>query len=603
VLHLLYNLIVQPNSDRASAFAEMFLDNGGAEMLILLLRREAELGESGHFGGSVSGEGFDPQEGNAEGERPQGGRPGGSGREGKQDDEKDTGNHRSFPDGSDYDLDGARERMRELSSSPRGSNGLPKAFSSQSFGSAAKSSVTHSMRKQGILSPSGRMVHRALPPSLNLNSITLSVTGGIAHTFRNVDQGDGIVIGVVNLLGGLLHGGHLTLNSPGSIHTTPASSGFSTPAGGSSAGESRQEVAVWLMYALQKALEAAPGRLITDTVYSALLLAVLRYETTNKVPGSHVAEERLALYDGGHRFENPELLAALLRVLPVAHRGMQLRAIQDMLLLCCTHVENRYSLTGSPDWPEWVLEILLANDEVTAVARERGEPLPEGLDAVTEMCLSFVSLMLEHSLRIKDGWRDLEAVLHSLEWLAAQVPKLECSGVLKTLARDELQRREKREAAVPGVKRQLFSNLLDFCAEELNDQTGVVAAAAAGVAAGNMSPKNARAEADAAAQLSICLAENALVVLMLLEDFLRTQNAKMTAHLAAAKKEMQSEGGVDGDSVGSLDDEGLPLDVSRSTRWIKSTISTNVTNRAFLMRLECITSQNASRTLAHRGRF
>jgi hypothetical protein len=572
VLHLLYNLIVQPNSDRASAFAEMFLDNGGAEMLILLLRREAELGESGHFGVSVDGESSDLQDRNSEVERPQGGRPGGSGREGKQEDEKDTNNHRGFPDGSDYDSDGARERMREFSSSPRGSNGLPKAFSSQSFGSVAKSSVIHSMRKQGILSPSGRMVHGALPPSLNLNSISLSVTGGIAHTFRNVDQGDGIVIGVVNLLGGLLHGGHLTLNSPGSIHTTPGNSGFSTPAGGSGAGvkgESRQEVAVWLMYALQKALEAAPGRLITDTVYSALLLAVLRYETTNKVPGSHVSEERLALYDGGHRFENPELLAALLRVLPVAHGGMQLRAIQDMLLLCCTHVENRYSLTGSPDWPEWVLEILLANDEVTTVARERGEPLPEGLDTVTEMCLSFVSLMLEHSLRIKDGWRDLEAVLHSLEWLAAQVPKLECSGVLKTLARDELQRREKREAAVPSIKRQLFSNLLDFCAEELNDQTGVVAAAAAGVAAGNMSPKNAKAEADAAAQLSICLAENALVVLMLLEDFLRAQNAKMTALLAAAKREMQSEGGGDGDSVGSLDDEGLPLDVSTMPRCLK----------------------------------
>lgn len=566
VLHLLYNLIVQPNSDRASAFAEMFLDNGGAEMLILLLRREAELSETGHFEGPVPGANSVPRNEHA---RALNGETGGEGSS------ADKTAQRSFSDGAMYDSDSHKESPGEAGS-PQRANGLPKTFSSQSLhrsigssGSIAKSAVITSILKQGILSPTGRLVHGTLPPSLNLNSITLSVTGGTAHTFRNVDHGDGIVIGVVNLLGGLLHGGHLTLSSPEAVHPPPSRLDFNSPVGGVSGGkgDGRQEVGVWLVYALQKALEAAPGRLITDTVYSALLLAVLRYEATNKVPGSHGGEERLTLYGGGHRFENPELLAALLRVLPVATRGMQLRALQDMLLLCCTHVENRFCVTGSPDWPEWVLEMLLADDEVKAVMRERGEPSPEALETVTELCLSFLSLMLEHSLRIKDGWRDLEAVLHCLEWTAVQPPKLDCTGVLGVLAPSESVRREKREAAVPGIKRQLFSNLLDFCAEELNDQTGVVAAAAAGVAAGNMSPKNAKAEADAAAQLSICLAENALVVLMLLEDFLRSQNGKMTALLAAAKKEMQSEGGGENESVGSAEDEGLPLDVS--LKWLE----------------------------------
>jgi hypothetical protein len=50
-----------------------------------------------------------------------------------------------------------------------------------------------------------------------------------------------------------------------------------------------------------------------------------------------------------------------------------------------------------------------------------------------------------------------------------------------------------------------------------------VATAAAGVAAEGLSAQAAKAEAESVAQLSICLAENALVVLMLVEDHLRYQ--------------------------------------------------------------------------------
>ena len=61
-------------------------------------------------------------------------------------------------------------------------------------------------------------------------------------------------------------------------------------------------------------------------------------------------------------------------------------------------------------------------------------------------------------------------------------------------------------------------------------QTQVVAAAAAGVAAGGLSPRTAKVEAEAVASLSMSLAENALVLLMLVEDHLRleTQAYQMT---------------------------------------------------------------------------
>lgn len=50
-----------------------------------------------------------------------------------------------------------------------------------------------------------------------------------------------------------------------------------------------------------------------------------------------------------------------------------------------------------------------------------------------------------------------------------------------------------------------------------------MAAAAAGVAAGGLSPRTAKVEAEAVASLSMSLAENALVLLMLVEDHLRLE--------------------------------------------------------------------------------
>lgn len=55
-------------------------------------------------------------------------------------------------------------------------------------------------------------------------------------------------------------------------------------------------------------------------------------------------------------------------------------------------------------------------------------------------------------------------------------------------------------------------------------QTQVIAAAAAGVAAEGLPPKDAKAEAENAAQVSVFLVENAIVILMLVEDHLRLQS-------------------------------------------------------------------------------
>lgn len=76
---------------------------------------------------------------------------------------------------------------------------------------------------------------------------------------------------------------------------------------------------------------------------------------------------------------------------------------------------------------------------------------------------------------------------------------------------------------------------MSFCCDR---KTQIVAAAAANVAAEGLSPRTARIEAEAAASLSMSLAENALVLLMLVEDHLRLESQFFYSTISAC-----SEGG------------------------------------------------------------
>lgn len=60
-------------------------------------------------------------------------------------------------------------------------------------------------------------------------------------------------------------------------------------------------------------------------------------------------------------------------------------------------------------------------------------------------------------------------------------------------------------------------------------QKQIIAAAAAGVAAGGLSPSDAKAESESAAHLSVALVENAVVILMLVEDHLRLQSKQASS--------------------------------------------------------------------------
>lgn len=184
-------------------------------------------------------------------------------------------------------------------------------------------------------------------------------------------------------------------------------------------------------------------------------------------------------------FEHSQLLLVLLRSLPHASRALQVQALQDLLFLACSHPENRSSLTKMEEWPEWLLEILISNYELGATKNSNGASLGD----IEDLVHNFLIIMLEHSMRQKDGWKDIEATIRCAEWL---------SIIGGSSTGDQ---RVRREESLPVFKRRLFGALLDFAARELQVQTQVIAAAAAGVAAEGLPPKDAKVEADNAAQL------------------------------------------------------------------------------------------------------
>ncbi|ONK71512.1 uncharacterized protein A4U43_C04F9410 [Asparagus officinalis] len=460
LLHLIYRLVVQPNTSRAHTFAQSFLSCGGIESLLFLLQQEAK-----------------------------------------------TGNHNILDGSSLGGVNNVPKRKSELEAT------LGAKVQSNKFESfVEKESISDEMSSHpkslhnddssltiSLCTDIERMTSSSETQLLKtLGGISFSISADSArNNVFNIDNGDGVVIGIINLLGVLVISGHLTFATNSSSHRPPSNiwSSVLLHEEGSSMFDDKVSL---LLFSLQKAFQAAPQRLLTTNVYMALLGAAINVSST---------DDGLNLYDSGHRFEHVQLLLVLLHSLPYASTSFQARAIQDLLFLACSHPENRTSLTCMAEWPEWILEVLMSNYEMGSSKDLNGISIGE----IEDLIHNFLIIVLEHSMRQKDGWKDVEATIHCAEWLSM-------IGGLSTG-----DQRVRREEALPIFKRRLLGGLLDFAARELQVQTEVIAAAAAGVAAEGLSPQASKTEAENAAQLSVALAENAVVVLMLVEDHLRLQ--------------------------------------------------------------------------------
>ncbi|PKA52158.1 hypothetical protein AXF42_Ash014095 [Apostasia shenzhenica] len=445
VLHLIYRLIVQPNAARSQTFAHSFITCGGIESLLVLLQREAKCGNQ-YVGENSS---FIPKE-------------------------YSVLDKMASATGAKVEQPEFLERHGTVSGE----------FTLQ------PESNFSSVATQTERAPSGSESQFLR----NLCGIRFSMNAESSRSNAfNIDNGDGIVVAIINLLGALVSSGHLKLNSNNS--SSSLSNSFLGVGLYDEGGTMFDDKVSLLLFALQKALQAAPLRLITTNIHMAFLAASINTSSGDGIN----------LYVSGHCLEHVQLLLVLLRALPHASREFQIQTIQDLLFLTCSHPENRNALTSMAEWPEWILEVLISNYEVAPSEDFNGVSIGE----IEDLVYNFLVIMLEHSMRKKDGWKDVEATIHCAEWLS----------LVGGSSTGELRLR--REEALPIFRRRLLGGLLDFTARELQAQTQVVAAAAAGVS--KTSPEEAKMEAERAAQLSVALAENAIVILMLVEDHLRLQ--------------------------------------------------------------------------------
>ncbi|CAL5069309.1 unnamed protein product [Urochloa decumbens] len=465
VLHLVYRLIVQPNISRANMFSQSFISNGGVEALLVLLQREAKAGNKNIL--------------------------------------DDSGANLSE---NDVHRDRSSNRKADCADTRCQSDEIQSAEHHETIFHEEAAEHEASNENDTLDSNTGSKVPGSENGLLkNLGGISFSITSdNVRNNVYNVDKGDGIVVGIIHILGALVASGHLKFDSGAASPNIPDGSQTTLNEEGNPMSEDRVSL---LLFALQKVFQAAPRRLMTANVYMALISAAINVSSV---------DESLNLYDSGHRFEHIQLLLLLLRSLPYASRAFQARAIQDLLFLACSHPDNRTTMTSIAEWPEWILEVLISNHEMGAKKNADGVSIGE----IEDLIHNFLIIMLEHSMRQKDGWKDVEATIHCAEWL---------SMVGGSSTGDQ---RIRREESLPIFKRRLLGDLLDFSARELQVQTEVIAAAAAGVAAEGLSPEEAKAQAENAAHLSVALAENAIVILMLVEDHLRTQGQHFCTSVA-----------------------------------------------------------------------
>lgn len=230
MLHLFYRLVVQPNASRANTFAEEFLAGGGIETLLVLLQKEAKAGD------------YDVM--------------------------KSFSKNPEFEKAEFDHSNGNTERSRD----DEGSEDKSEA--------SILDNDKHSQSVDSCNSPvpsspdinSDRMAFTSEIPSIkNLGGISLSISADNARkNVYNIDKSDGIVVGIIGLLGALVASGQLGFVSRAGPDTTNNLYGVGFHDRGGTMFEDKVSI---LHYALQKAFQAAPNRLMTNNVYTALLSA------------------------------------------------------------------------------------------------------------------------------------------------------------------------------------------------------------------------------------------------------------------------------------------------------------------------------------------
>lgn len=111
--------------------------------------------------------------------------------------------------------------------------------------------------------------------SRNVGGTSSLISDGGRSNAYNSDNGDGILVGIINLVGALVTSGHLKFSS--AISSSNYSSTIQGSGGTEDDGIMYNDNVYLLLFALQKAFQAAPQRLMTTNVYTALMGATVSF--------------------------------------------------------------------------------------------------------------------------------------------------------------------------------------------------------------------------------------------------------------------------------------------------------------------------------------
>lgn len=230
MLHLIYRLVVQPNTSRAQTFAEAFINCGGLETLLVLLQREAKAGDCSLSDSMTKSDETLSVQGP----------------------ELDSGSRDA---GKCQDDEEIYLQEKDLSSNEK----------------VGESQLSNSGSRSVTVSPNLKIERMASENAFmkNLGGISLSISADNArNNVYNIDKSDGIVLGIIGLIGVLVASGHLKFGSRAPSDAANNLLGSTLQDGGGTMFDDKVSL---LLFALQKAFQAAPNRLMTSNVYATLL--------------------------------------------------------------------------------------------------------------------------------------------------------------------------------------------------------------------------------------------------------------------------------------------------------------------------------------------
>lgn len=244
----MYRLVVQPNASRAQMFAEVFITSGGIETLLVLLQREAKTGEGNVLAMGKSG----TKSLTDQGEKSQHNGSGSVNQLESNTHDNEIGIDARDPDGNVVENDNV-DSLTELESveQEKEHGSAPVICDSDSV------SISNSINNERRSSVS------------EIGGINLSISADNArNNVYNVDNSDAVVVGIIRLIGALISSGHLTFDLGARSDVTSNILGSGLHENG---GTMFDDKVALLLFALLKAFQAAPNRLMTDNVYTTLL--------------------------------------------------------------------------------------------------------------------------------------------------------------------------------------------------------------------------------------------------------------------------------------------------------------------------------------------